>query len=178
MRGRAWRRGGRQGWAGGGCSRWSRPAPPCAARPRSPPAPAPGGCRGAPAQGRAAQPDVRSSSWKSPRMSSVVAEPVSTAKWSSIDADPSRSPPSADPVRGQAYRSAVTTPRTPRGQRPAILRAIRAVERELSLLDTPREVAAAAEVVFTMVTDTAALVAVTEGDDGILAGLAPGKVYV
>jgi hypothetical protein len=67
-------------------------------------------------------------------MSSVVAEPVSTAKWSSIDADPGRSPPSADPVRGQAYRPAVTTPRTPRGQRPAILRAIRAVERELSLL--------------------------------------------
>src|SRR6266705_5043225 len=52
------------------------------------------------------------------------------------------------------------------------------VEQGLKLLDTPREVAAAAEVVFTMVTDTAALVAVTEGDDGILAGLGPGKVYV
>jgi len=52
------------------------------------------------------------------------------------------------------------------------------VEQGLKLLDTPREVAAAAEVVFTMVTDTAALVAVTEGDDGILAGLAPGRVYV
>ena len=52
------------------------------------------------------------------------------------------------------------------------------VERGLRLLDTPREVAAASEVVFTMVTDTAALLAVTEGDDGILAGLGPGKVYV
>lgn len=52
------------------------------------------------------------------------------------------------------------------------------VERGLRLLDTPREVAAASEVVFTMVTDTAALLAVTEGDDGILAGLGPDKVYV
>lgn len=52
------------------------------------------------------------------------------------------------------------------------------VERGLRLLDTPREVAAASEVVFTMVTDTAALLAVAEGDDGILAGLGPGKVYV
>jgi 3-hydroxyisobutyrate dehydrogenase-like beta-hydroxyacid dehydrogenase len=52
------------------------------------------------------------------------------------------------------------------------------VERGLRLLDTPREVAAASEVVLTMVTDTAALLAVTEGDDGILAGLGPGKVYV
>ena len=44
--------------------------------------------------------------------------------------------------------------------------------------DTPREVAAAAEVIFTMVADDAALEAVTAGPDGILAGLAPGKVYV
>ena len=44
--------------------------------------------------------------------------------------------------------------------------------------DTPREVAEASDVVFSMVTDTAALEAVTEGPDGIVAGLAPGKVYV
>ena len=44
--------------------------------------------------------------------------------------------------------------------------------------DTPREVAEAAQVVFSMVTDDAALEAVTSGPDGILAGLAPGKVYV
>ena len=43
---------------------------------------------------------------------------------------------------------------------------------------SPREVAEASEVVFTMVTDTAAVRAVTEGPDGILAGLAPGEVYV
>jgi 3-hydroxyisobutyrate dehydrogenase-like beta-hydroxyacid dehydrogenase len=52
------------------------------------------------------------------------------------------------------------------------------VERGLRLAGTPREVAAEADVVFSMVTDTAALLAVTAGDDGILAGLGPGKVYV
>ncbi len=44
--------------------------------------------------------------------------------------------------------------------------------------DSPRAVAEAADVVFTMVTDTKALEAVTEGPDGLLAGLGPGKVYV
>ncbi len=44
--------------------------------------------------------------------------------------------------------------------------------------DTPRAVAEAADVVFTMVTDTNALRAVTDGPDGILAGLGPGKIYV
>ena len=43
---------------------------------------------------------------------------------------------------------------------------------------SPREVAEAADVVFSMVTNTKALDAVTGGPDGILAGLAPGKVYV
>jgi 3-hydroxyisobutyrate dehydrogenase-like beta-hydroxyacid dehydrogenase len=44
--------------------------------------------------------------------------------------------------------------------------------------DSPREVAEAGELVFTMVTNTAAVRAVTEGADGILAGLAPGKIFV
>jgi 3-hydroxyisobutyrate dehydrogenase-like beta-hydroxyacid dehydrogenase len=52
------------------------------------------------------------------------------------------------------------------------------LERGLIWQDTPREVAEAAEVVFSMVTDDAALEAVTAGRDGILAGLGPGKVYV
>jgi 3-hydroxyisobutyrate dehydrogenase-like beta-hydroxyacid dehydrogenase len=43
---------------------------------------------------------------------------------------------------------------------------------------TPRAVAEAADVVFSMVRDTKALFAVTEGPDGILAGLGPGKIYV
>jgi len=44
--------------------------------------------------------------------------------------------------------------------------------------DSPREVAERADIVFTMVTNTAAVRAVFEGDDGILAGLTPGKIYV
>jgi 3-hydroxyisobutyrate dehydrogenase-like beta-hydroxyacid dehydrogenase len=43
---------------------------------------------------------------------------------------------------------------------------------------SPRAVAEAADVVFSMVTDTAALEAVTRGADGILAGLRPGAVHV
>jgi len=52
------------------------------------------------------------------------------------------------------------------------------IDRGLVWRDTPREVAAAADVVFSMVTDDAAVRAITSGPDGILAGLAPGKVYV
>jgi 3-hydroxyisobutyrate dehydrogenase len=44
--------------------------------------------------------------------------------------------------------------------------------------DSPREVAAAGDLVFTMVTNTAAVRAVTEGEEGILAGLRPGAIYV
>ena len=44
--------------------------------------------------------------------------------------------------------------------------------------ETARDVAERSDIVFTMVTNTAAVKAVTEGADGILAGLAPGKVYV
>jgi 3-hydroxyisobutyrate dehydrogenase-like beta-hydroxyacid dehydrogenase len=42
---------------------------------------------------------------------------------------------------------------------------------------TPREVAAAAQVTFSSVTDDDAVEAITSGPDGILAGLTPGKVY-
>jgi 3-hydroxyisobutyrate dehydrogenase-like beta-hydroxyacid dehydrogenase len=52
------------------------------------------------------------------------------------------------------------------------------IERGLQWLDSPREVAVAADVVFSMVTDDAAVSAVTSGPDGILAGLEDGQVYV
>src|SRR5690349_10745627 len=52
------------------------------------------------------------------------------------------------------------------------------VEAGMRLCATPREVAEAAEITFSMVTDTAALAAITGGEDGILAGLSPGKIYV
>lgn len=44
--------------------------------------------------------------------------------------------------------------------------------------DTPREVAQAAEITFSMVMDTAALTSVAEGPDGILAGLSSEKIYI
>jgi 3-hydroxyisobutyrate dehydrogenase-like beta-hydroxyacid dehydrogenase len=44
--------------------------------------------------------------------------------------------------------------------------------------DTPREVARAADVTFSMVTGTEALKAITEGPDGVLAGQGPGKTFV
>jgi 3-hydroxyisobutyrate dehydrogenase-like beta-hydroxyacid dehydrogenase len=44
--------------------------------------------------------------------------------------------------------------------------------------DSPRLAAEVTDIVFTMVTNTAALHAVTLGEEGILAGLGPGKVYV
>ena len=44
--------------------------------------------------------------------------------------------------------------------------------------DTPRATAQAGDFVFSMVTNSEALRAVTEGPDGILAGLAAGKIYV
>ena len=43
---------------------------------------------------------------------------------------------------------------------------------------SPREVAERSDVVFTMVTDVTALASVLDGEDGLLAGLGPGKVYV
>ena len=44
--------------------------------------------------------------------------------------------------------------------------------------DSPREVAASRELVFTMVTNTEAVRAVAEGEEGILAGLSPDAIYV
>jgi 3-hydroxyisobutyrate dehydrogenase-like beta-hydroxyacid dehydrogenase len=52
------------------------------------------------------------------------------------------------------------------------------VQRGLRWEDTPRAVAAASDIVLSMVTDDAALQAVTDGPDGILAGLTTGARYV
>ncbi len=43
---------------------------------------------------------------------------------------------------------------------------------------TPKEVAASAGVTFAMVTNSAALTAIAEGADGMLAGIGPGKTFV
>jgi 3-hydroxyisobutyrate dehydrogenase-like beta-hydroxyacid dehydrogenase len=44
--------------------------------------------------------------------------------------------------------------------------------------ETPRSVAEAADITFSMVTNTEALEAVTGGADGIIAGLSVGKIYI
>jgi 3-hydroxyisobutyrate dehydrogenase-like beta-hydroxyacid dehydrogenase len=52
------------------------------------------------------------------------------------------------------------------------------VEKGLDWRDTPREVAEAADIIFTSVPDDNVLEDVAAGPDGILAGLADGKVWV
>jgi 3-hydroxyisobutyrate dehydrogenase-like beta-hydroxyacid dehydrogenase len=51
------------------------------------------------------------------------------------------------------------------------------VKKGMKWADSPRSVAAGSEVIFSMVTNSAALAAITEGPDGILAGLTPGKIF-
>lgn len=50
------------------------------------------------------------------------------------------------------------------------------VEKGMRWADSPRAVAAAADVTFAMVTNSAALTAIMEGPDGLLAGLQRGKI--
>lgn len=52
------------------------------------------------------------------------------------------------------------------------------IEAGMQWKDTPREVAQAADITLSMVTDSAALLSITDGDNGILAGLSAGKIYV
>jgi 3-hydroxyisobutyrate dehydrogenase-like beta-hydroxyacid dehydrogenase len=52
------------------------------------------------------------------------------------------------------------------------------VERGMKWADSPRAVAAAADVTFAMVTNSAALQSITVGPDGILAGLSQDKIFV
>ncbi|MGA8528635.1 MAG: NAD(P)-dependent oxidoreductase [Acidobacteriaceae bacterium] len=51
------------------------------------------------------------------------------------------------------------------------------VQKGMRLADSPRAVAETADVTFAMVTNTAALRQIVDGPDGVLAGLAPGKIF-
>jgi 3-hydroxyisobutyrate dehydrogenase-like beta-hydroxyacid dehydrogenase len=51
------------------------------------------------------------------------------------------------------------------------------LEAGMGWADTPRELAASADVLFTMLTNTAAVEATAGGPDGVLAGLGDGKVW-
>ena len=52
------------------------------------------------------------------------------------------------------------------------------LDRGMKWADTPRGVTEAADVTFSMVTDSSALEAIANGPDGIIAGLGPGKVWI
>src|SRR5688500_13028442 len=52
------------------------------------------------------------------------------------------------------------------------------IEAGMQWKNSPRQVAQAADITLSMVTDTAALLSITDGPDGIIAGLSPGKIYV
>ena len=52
------------------------------------------------------------------------------------------------------------------------------VDMGMVLADTPRAVADVSEVIFSMMANDDALLAVTEGDHGVMAGMTSGKVYV
>jgi 3-hydroxyisobutyrate dehydrogenase len=51
------------------------------------------------------------------------------------------------------------------------------IDKGMKWADSPRAVAAAADVTFAMVTNSAALAVVTDGPDGLLAGLGKGKIF-
>jgi 3-hydroxyisobutyrate dehydrogenase len=52
------------------------------------------------------------------------------------------------------------------------------IDRGMKWGDSPRAVSAAADFTFSMVTNAAAIDSITEGPDGILAGLRPGKLLI
>jgi 3-hydroxyisobutyrate dehydrogenase-like beta-hydroxyacid dehydrogenase len=51
------------------------------------------------------------------------------------------------------------------------------IDKGMKWADSPRTVSAAADVTFAMVTNSAALAAITDGPDGLLAGLGKGKIF-
>ncbi len=52
------------------------------------------------------------------------------------------------------------------------------IDRGMRFAESPRAVAEASDVSFTMVTNAAALAEVTDGPDGLLAGISPGKFHI
>jgi 3-hydroxyisobutyrate dehydrogenase len=52
------------------------------------------------------------------------------------------------------------------------------IDKGMKWADSPRAVAASSDFTFSMVTNAAAISAITEGSDGLLAGLGPGKIFL
>jgi len=51
------------------------------------------------------------------------------------------------------------------------------VEKGMQWADSPRAVASTSDFIFAMVTNAAAIAAITEGPEGMLAGLSAGKIF-
>jgi 3-hydroxyisobutyrate dehydrogenase-like beta-hydroxyacid dehydrogenase len=52
------------------------------------------------------------------------------------------------------------------------------IDKGMKWADSPRAVASASDFTFAMVTNAAAISAITEGSDGLLSGLGPGKIFL
>ena len=52
------------------------------------------------------------------------------------------------------------------------------IDKGMKWADSPRDVANSSDFVFAMVTNTAAVAAITEGPEGMLAGLSAGKIFI
>jgi len=52
------------------------------------------------------------------------------------------------------------------------------IDKGMQWVDSPRAVAAASDYTFAMVTNAAAIAAITDGPDGLLAGLGAGKIFI
>jgi len=52
------------------------------------------------------------------------------------------------------------------------------VEKGMQWADSPRAVASSSDFIFAMVTNAAAIASITEGPDGMLAGLSAGKIFI
>src|SRR5271166_75878 len=57
-------------------------------------------------------------------------------------------------------------------------KAQRLIDKGMKFADSPKAVATASDMTFTMVTNAAALAAVTDGPDGLLAGMTAGKFHI
>jgi len=57
-------------------------------------------------------------------------------------------------------------------------KAQRLIDKGMKWADSPRAVAESSDFTFAMVTNTAAVTAITEGADGLLAGLGAGKIFI
>jgi 3-hydroxyisobutyrate dehydrogenase-like beta-hydroxyacid dehydrogenase len=79
---------------------------------------------------------------------------------------------------GQMVKRLLDKGHTVKGYNRTRQKAIWLIERGMQWADSPREVAAASDITFAMVTHGGALVSITEGPDGLLAGIGKGQTFI